>query len=164
MKFPFSIIFILLFSLYFCEESTNKTLEEEEENIGKELNQKITEYLKEMGFENLKIITKEQVRDVFVNIYEMSQFAIKLDNETKQSTINMIEFLSEQLFNLLATKEKNVIEVDQIMEYFSPKSIEKYLNYILKLLGLDVLIDSIAKPFLLILEKMFQNISKSSDL
>ena len=164
MKFSFSIIFILLFSLYFCEESTNKTLEEEEENIGKELNQKITEYLKEMGFENLKIITKEQVRDVFVNIYEMSQFAIKLDNETKQSTINMIEFLSEQLFNLLATKEKNVIEVDQIMEYFSPKSIEKYLNYILKLLGLDVLIDSIAKPFLLILEKMFQNISKSSDL
>ena len=164
MKFPFSIIFILLFSLYFCEESTNKTLEEEEVNIGKELNQKITEYLKEMGFENLKIITKEQVRDVFVNIYEMSQFAIKLDNETKQNTINMIEFLSEQLFNLLATKEKNVIEVDQIMEYFSPKSIEKYLNYILKLLGLDVLIDSIAKPFLLILEKMFQNISKSSDL
>lgn len=164
MKFSFSIIFILLFSLYFCEESTNKTLEEEEENIGKELNQKITEYLKEMGFENLKIITKEQVRDVFVNIYEMSQFAIKLDNETKQSTINMIEFLSEQLFNLLATKEKNVIEVDQIMEYFSPKSIEKYLNYILKLLGLDVLIDSIAKPFLLILEKMFLNISKSSDL
>ena len=164
MKFSFSIIFILLFSLYFCEESTNKTLEEEEVNIGKELNQKITEYLKEMGFENLKIITKEQVRDVFVNIYEMSQFAIKLDNETKQSTINMIEFLSEQLFNLLATKEKNVIEVDQIMEYFSPKSIEKYLNYILKLLGLDVLIDSIAKPFLLILEKMFQNISKSSDL
>ena len=164
MKFSFSIVFILLFSLYFCEESTNKTLEEEEENIGKELNQKITEYLKEMGFENLKIITKEQVRDVFVNIYEMSQFAIKLDNETKQNTINMIEFLSEQLFNLLATKEKNVIEVDQIMEYFSPKSIEKYLNYILKLLGLDVLIDSIAKPFLLILEKMFQNISKSSDL
>ena len=164
MKFSFSIVFILLFSLYFCEESTNKTLEEEEVNIGKELNQKITEYLKEMGFENLKIITKEQVRDVFVNIYEMSQFAIKLDNETKQSTINMIEFLSEQLFNLLATKEKNVIEVDQIMEYFSPKSIEKYLNYILKLLGLDVLIDSIAKPFLLILEKMFQNISKSSDL
>ena len=164
MKFSFSIIFILLFSLYFCEESTNKTLEEEEVNIGKELNQKITEYLKEMGFENLKIITKEQVRDVFVNIYEMSQFAIKLDNETKQSTINMIEFLSEQLFNLLATKEKNVIEVDQIMEYFSPKSIEKYLNYILKLLGLDVLIDSIAKPFLLILEKMFLNISKSSDL
>lgn len=164
MKFSFSIIFILLFSLYFCEESTNKTLEEEEVNIGKELNQKITEYLKEMGFENLKIITKEQVRDVFVNIYEMSQFAIKLDNETKQNTINMIEFLSEQLFNLLATKEKNVIEVDQIMEYFSPKSIEKYLNYILKLLGLDVLIDSIAKPFLLILEKMFQNISKSSDL
>ena len=164
MKFPFSIIFILLFSLYFCEESTNKTLEEEEVNIGKELNQKITEYLKEMGFENLKIITKEQVRDVFVNIYEMSQFAIKLDNETKQNTINMIEFLSEQLFNLLATKEKNVIEVDQIMEYFSPKSIEKYLNYILKLLGLDVLIDSIAKPFLLILEKMFLNISKSSDL
>ena len=164
MKFSFSIVFILLFSLYFCEESTNKTLEEEEVNIGKELNQKITEYLKEMGFENLKIITKEQVRDVFVNIYEMSQFAIKLDNETKQNTINMIEFLSEQLFNLLATKEKNVIEVDQIMEYFSPKSIEKYLNYILKLLGLDVLIDSIAKPFLLILEKMFQNISKSSDL
>ena len=164
MKFSFSIVFILLFSLYFCEESTNKTLEEEEENIGKELNQKITEYLKEMGFENLKIITKEQVRDVFVNIYEMSQFAIKLDNETKQNTINMIEFLSEQLFNLLATKEKNVIEVDQIMEYFSPKSIEKYLNYILKLLGLDVLIDSIAKPFLLILEKMFLNISKSSDL
>ena len=164
MKFSFSIIFILLFSLYFCEESTNKTLEEEEVNIGKELNQKITEYLKEMGFENLKIITKEQVRDVFVNIYEMSQFAIKLDNETKQNTINMIEFLSEQLFNLLATKEKNVIEVDQIMEYFSPKSIEKYLNYILKLLGLDVLIDSIAKPFLLILEKMFLNISKSSDL
>ena len=164
MKFSFSIVFILLFSLYFCEESTNKTLEEEEVNIGKELNQKITEYLKEMGFENLKIITKEQVRDVFVNIYEMSQFAIKLDNETKQSTINMIEFLSEQLFNLLATKEKNVIEVDQIMEYFSPKSIEKYLNYILKLLGLDVLIDSIAKPFLLILEKMFLNISKSSDL
>ena len=117
-----------------------------------------------MGFENSKIITKEQVRDVFVNIYEMSQIALKSDNKTKESTINMIEFLSEQLFNLLATKEKNVIEVEQIMEYFSPKSIEKYLNYILKLLGLDVLIDSIAQPFLIFLEKMFQNIDKSSEL
>ena len=160
--FSFNLVFILLFSIYFCEESTNQTLEEE--NIGKELNQKISEYLKEMGFENSKIITKEQVRDVFVNIYEMSQIALKSDNKTKEDTINMIEFLSEQLFNLLATKEKNVIEVEQIMEYFSPKSIEKYLNYILKLLGLDVLIDSIAQPFLIFLEKMFQNIDKSSEL
>ena len=50
------------------------------------------------------------------------------------------------------------------MDYFNPKNISKYINMILKALGLDELIDTIGKPLFSILNEWISNNEKSSEL
>jgi hypothetical protein len=89
---------------------------------------------------------------------------IELTQEEKESNLNLIRMFSNQIFDLLATKEKNVIEIDKILDYFNPKNISKYIDIILKALGLNELYESIVKPLLSIFETIFLNNEKNAEL
>ena len=76
----------------------------------------------------------------------------------------MIKFFADSLYNILATKEKDIIEIDKIIEYFSPQNIRKYIDNILISIGLEKYIEPIVNPLLTILEKLFLNSNKISEL
>ena len=112
----------------------------------------------------MKTMTKEELLKIFETLFTIGLSEIKLDQKTKESNLSLIRIFAEQIFNLLETKEKNIIEVDKIMDYFNPKNISKYINMILKALGLDELIDTIGKPLFSILNEWISNNEKSSEL
>ena len=182
MKY-FNLILILLISLIICEEIVNKVSEESEGKEDKnELSNKIYDYLVGLQLDKIKIITKEELLTFYILIFLIlfwmivkglnmieSLFTlvineIELTQEEKESNLNLIKMFSGQIFDLLATKEKNVIEIDKILDYFNPKNISKYIDLILKALGLDEFYDSIVKPLLSIFETIFLNNEKNSEL
>ncbi len=164
MKY-FNLILILLISLIICEEIVNKVSEESEGKEDKnELSNKIYDYLVGLQLDKIKIITKEELLNMIESLFTLVINEIELTQEEKESNLNLIKMFSGQIFDLLATKEKNVIEIDKILDYFNPKNISKYIDLILKALGLDEFYDSIVKPLLSIFETIFLNNEKNSEL
>ena len=164
MKF-FNLILILLISLIICEEIVKKESEEKEEKEDKnELSNKIYDYLAGLHLDEIKIITKEELLNMIESLFTLVINEIELTQEEKESNLNLIRMFSNQIFDLLATKEKNVIEIDKILDYFNPKNISKYIDIILKALGLNELYESIVKPLLSIFETIFLNNEKNAEL
>ena len=164
MKY-FNLILILLISLIICEEIVNKVSEESEGKEDKnELSNKIYDYLVGLQLDKIKIITKEELLNMIESLFTLVINEIELTQEEKESNLNLIKMFSGQIFDLLATKEKNVIEIDKILDYFNPKNISKYIDLILKALGLGEFYDSIVKPLLSIFETIFLNNEKNSEL
>ena len=161
MKF-FNLILILLISLIICEEIVNKeSVEKQDKN---ELSNKIYDYLVGLQLDKIKTITKEELLKMIESLFTLVINEIELTPEEKESNLNLIRMFSGQIFDLLATKEKNVIEIDKILDYFNPKNISKYIDLILKALGLNDLYESIVKPLLSIFETIFLNNEKNSEL
>ena len=161
MKY-FYLILILLISLIICEEIVKKESEEKEDK--NELSNKIYDYLAGLHLDEIKIITKEELLNMIESLFTLVINEIELTQEEKESNLNLIRMFSNQIFDLLATKEKNVIEIDKILDYFNPKNISKYIDIILKALGLNELYESIVKPLLSIFETIFLNNEKNSEL
>ena len=161
MKY-FNLILILLISLIICEEIVNKESEEKQDK--NELSNKIYDYLAGLHLDEIKIITKEELLNMIESLFTLVINEIELTQEEKESNLNLIRMFSNQIFDLLATKEKNVIEIDKILDYFNPKNISKYIDLILKALGLNDLYESIVKPLLSIFETIFLNNEKNSEL
>ena len=161
MKY-FNLILILLISLIICEEIVKKESEEKEDK--NELSNKIYDYLAGLHLDEIKIITKEELLNMIESLFTLVINEIELTQEEKESNLNLIRMFSNQIFDLLATKEKNVIEIDKILDYFNPKNISKYIDLILKALGLNDLYESIVKPLLSIFETIFLNNEKNSEL
>ena len=158
----FYLIIILLISLLICEEIANKESEEKEDK--NELSNKIYDYLIGLHLDKIKIITKEELLKMIESLFNLVINEIELTKEEKESNLNLIRMFSSQIFDLLATKENNVIEIDKILDYFNPKNISKYIDLILKALGLNELYESIVKPLLSIFETIFLNNEKNSEL
>jgi hypothetical protein len=161
MKY-FYLILILLISLIICEEIVKKESEEKEDK--NELSNKIYDYLAGLHLDEIKIITKEELLNMIESLFTLVINEIELTQEEKESNLNLIRMFSNQIFDLLATKEKNVIEIDKILDYFNPKNISKYIDIILKALGLNELYESIVKPLLSIFETIFLNNEKNAEL
>ena len=161
MKF-FNLILILLISLIICEEIVNKESEEKQDK--NELSNKIYDYLVGLQLDKIKTITKEELLKMIESLFTLVINEIELTPEEKESDLNLIRMFSGQIFDLLATKEKNVIEIDKILDYFNPKNISKYIDLILKALRLNDLYESIVKPLLSIFETIFLNNEKNSEL
>ena len=143
-------------------EIVNKeSVEKQDKN---ELSNKIYDYLVGLQLDKIKTITKEELLKMIESLFTLVINEIELTPEEKESNLNLIRMFSGQIFDLLATKEKNVIEIDKILDYFNPKNISKYIDLILKALGLNDLYESIVKPLLSIFETIFLNNEKNSEL
>ena len=155
-------LILILISLIICEEIANKEPEEKEDK--NKLSNKIYDYLVGLHLDQKKTITKEELLNMIESLFNLVVNEIEITQEQKESNLNLIRMFSTQIFNLLATKEKNVIEVDKILDYFNPKNISKYIDIILKALGLNDLYESIVKPLISIFETIFLNNEKNSEL
>ncbi len=155
-------LILILISLIICEEIANKEPEEKEDK--NKLSNKIYDYLVGLHLDQKKTITKEELLNMIESLFNLVVNEIEITQEQKESNLNLIRMFSTQIFNLLATKEKNMIEVDKILDYFNPKNISKYIDIILKALGLNDLYESIVKPLISIFETIFLNNEKNSEL
>ena len=159
-NFYILLTFFLLFSIGICE---NELTPEEIENR-KRASEKFSEYLKNLNLDKRETLTREELNKIFHDLTQIIANETKVPEKDIENQYSIMKLFSDKLYDLLATKEKDVIEIGKIMEYFNPDSIKKYVENIFKALGLDKFIESFLKPLLLILQKIFENYDKVAEL
>ena len=168
MKFLyFSLLIFLLFSKnIICEDEGLIGIETKEEKEARDNRtaDKLLAFFKSLDLENKKIITREEIYSIFNTLMEIGISELNYDEKTRETYSSTGRIIADQIFNILATKEKDIIEIDKIMEYFSPKAIQKYIDTVLKLFGLEKIFESYIKPLLALLQKIFMNYNKVADL
>ena len=104
----------------------------------------INHILKELGLENLKKITREQFKQIFVKLLEKNK------NKTKEKSVELplMKKFTEQIVDNLVSKDKDYIEVDKINEYFQPQNIANAVKVLLKGLGLDSHVDTFTESIM----------------
>ena len=163
MKYFFLSICILLFSKNIAETvDTQMDLEKkQQQEIAKE---KINEYLKSLDLVNKKTLTREEVVNIFRTIYEISIDSVKDLAEEREKHLEKAEKIANQVYNILYTKDKDVIEIDKIMEFLSLKTIKNYINTFFSALGIDKFLETYGKPILHLIEEIYNNYYKSTEL
>ena len=146
MKKIFLLLLIkfIFFKKIFCENDPDKD---------EQIKQMVNYYIKEFGYQNMKYITREEFRKLFLRLFESKQ---KDPNESKEdSDINFS--LTNALFDFIVTEDKKKIELDKIYDYFDPNNIINALKALLKNLGMEKLIDEISEPLIETLKQKGKN-------
>ena len=163
MKYFFLSICILLFSKNIAETVDTQTdLEKKEQH--ERAREKINEYLKSLDLVNKKTLTREEVINIFHTIFEISVNEVKDMAEEREKHLEKAEKLANQVYNILYTKDKDVIEIEKIMEYLNLKTIKNYINTFLTALGLDKFFETYGKPILHLIEEIYNNYYKNTEL
>ena len=141
-----TIILFLLFKFFFVksEDATNK-----DEHI----KQMVNYYIEELGYKNMKSITREEFRKLFLRLFENKDETSK---EFKED-LDIIFGLTNSLFDYIVPEDKQKIEINQIYDYFEPNNIVSGLKKLLKKLGMEELVDSISETFMQVLKQNNKN-------
>ena len=138
------LIKIILIQIIFCETDSNKD---------EQIKQMINYYIEELGYKNMKIITRAEFRKLFLRLFENKN---KEQKESKED-LDIIFSLTNALFDYIVNEDKQKIEMDKIYDYFEPNNIVNALKALLKQLGMEKLIDEISEPFMEILKQKGKN-------
>ena len=131
-----NFIFFLLFNLFLvkCENDPNDA---------EQIEQKVNYYIEELGYKNMKSITREEFRKLFLRLFENKDETSK---EFKED-LDIIFGLTNSLFDYIVPEDKQKIEINQIYDYFEPNNIVSGLKKLLKKLGMEELVDTISETF-----------------
>ena len=165
-SFSFLLLFFTLLSIVLCEENiqdnpTNENKEiEDSSNKKLDVSHKLIDYLNSL--KNLKEITEDELKEIFLNIFDLIvDDPLKLKNETN---LGIISNFTDEVFERLADKEKNVIIVENILGKFNISIITDFITRFFKALKIDEILSKFLKALLKILGEMLLNIFKSTDL
>ena len=140
-----SILFLLL--NFFFVKSENAT------NKDEHIKQMVNYYIEELGYKNMKSITREEFRKLFLRLFENKDETSK---EFKED-LDIIFGLTNSLFDYIVPEDKQKIEINQIYDYFEPNNIVSGLKKLLKKLGMEELVDSISETFMQVLKQNNKN-------
>ena len=110
-------------------------------------------YIEELGYKNMKSITREEFRKLFLRLFENKDETSK---EFKED-LDIIFGLTNSLFDYIVPEDKQKIEINQIYDYFEPNNIVSGLKKLLKKLGMEELVDSISETFMQVLKQNNKN-------
>ena len=165
-NFSFLLIILTLLNIGLCEENIkdNPPNENKEiENSSKktlEISHKLVDYLNSL--KNLTEITKDELNEIFLNIFDLIvDDPLKLKNETN---LGIISNFTDEVFDRLADKEKNVIIVENILGKSNISIITEFITRFFKALKIEEILSKFLKASLKILGEMLLNIFKSTDL
>ena len=155
MKIYFSFIILVLLNINFCQENTTETVPEK-----KEVNPELIKYLESL--KDLKIIDREQLREIFVNIFDLLiEDPVELNNQTN---IQQLHKFADDIFDKIADKEKNVIIFDEAIQKFDYSIIKSYITEFFKSFDLEAFFKSFLRAIIKLLGELFVNAFKNSDL
>ena len=107
-------------------------------------------------------VTKDELKEIFLNIYDLIvDDPIKIKNETN---IAIISNFTDEVFERLADKEKNVIIVENILGKFNISIITDFITRFFSALKIEEILSKFLKASLKIIGDMLLNIFKSTDL
>ena len=139
------ILFLLL--NFFFVKSENAA------NKDEHIKQMVNYYIEELGYKNMKSITREEFRKLFLRLFENKDETSK---EFKED-LDIIFGLTNSLFDYIVPEDKQKIEINKIYDYFEPNNIVNGLKKLLKKLGMEELVDSISETFMQVLKQNNKN-------
>ena len=136
-----NFIFFLLFN-FFLVKSENALNDDEQ------IEQKVNYYIEELGYKNMKSITREEFRKLFLKLFENKQ-----KNQESKEDLDIAFSLTNALFDFIVPEKEEKIELNKIYDYFEPNNIVNALKELLKKFGMEKLIDSVSEPFMQMLKE-----------
>ena len=136
-----NFIFFLLF-IFFLVKSENALNDDER------IEQKVNYYIEELGYKNMKSITREEFRKLFLKLFENKQ-----KNQESKEDLDIAFSLTNALFDFIVSEKEEKIELNKIYDYFEPNNIVNALKELLKKFGMEKLIDSVSEPFMQMLKE-----------
>ena len=136
-----NFIFFLLFN-FFLVKSENALNDDEQ------IEQKVNYYIEELGYKNMKSITREEFRKLFLKLFENKQ-----KNQESKEDLDITFSLTNALFDFIVSEKEEKIELNKIYDYFEPNNIVNALKELLKKFGMEKLIDSVSEPFMQMLKE-----------
>ena len=129
----FLIIYFFLCIIISCEE-------EKEDHI----KLVVKNYIKKLGYENRKSITRDEFRKLFLYIFENKES----DEQDSKEDLDIMFSLTNTLFDFIVKKDEQIIEIEKIYNYFETNNIVNALKDLLKQLGMEKLIDNFSESFM----------------
>ena len=136
-----NFIFFLLFNLFLVKS-------ENASNDDEQIEQKVNYYIEELGYKNMKSITREEFRKLFLKLFENKQ-----KNQESKEDLDIAFSLTNALFDFIVPEKEEKIELNKIYDYFEPNNIVNALKELLKKFGMEKLIDSVSEPFMQMLKE-----------
>ena len=134
-----SLIFILI-QIITSEKVDNK------EN--KKYSNAIKETLNKLGFNNKKLIDKEDFKFVFINTLSQNLKEFNLDFLEKIEKEDYIKNLLSQIYDKLVEKEKDQLIIEDALKLYEPNKILKATEEIMNKIGYNNLIEDITNEVL----------------
>ena len=161
--FSFLIFLLTLFSICFSEENigdkaTKKNNAEEEKKLG--ISAQLINYLDSL--KDLKEISRDELYGIFTHIFDLiTNDPSQSKNETK---IEIVSNFTDEVFELLVDKEKNVIDVEDTFKKFNATVITDFISRFFKALDIEKILSIFLKAILKFLGEMLLNLFKNTDL
>ena len=134
-----SLIFILIQII---------TSEKVDNNEDKKYSNAIKETLNKLGFNNKKLIDKEDFKFVFINTLEQNLKEFNLDFLEKIEKEDYIKNLLSQIYDKLVEKEKDQLIIEDALKLYEPNKILKATEEIMNNIGYINLIEDITNKVL----------------
>ena len=134
-----SLIFILIQII---------TSEKVDNNENKKYSNAIKETLNKLGFNNKKLIDKEDFKFVFINTLEQNLKEFNLDFLEKIEKEDYIKNLLSQIYDKLVEKEKDQLIIEDALKLYKPNKILKATEEIMNNIGYTNLIEDITNKVL----------------
>ena len=135
-------------------EDSPEELQKRREENEKKFDEQVKSFLKDLGLENVKTITRNQFKSLFYKLLE-GPSKEKEDDEKKEDNadissedLGIMRSFATKIFDYIIKEDVEVIELDKIGDYLNPKNILNALKEILKGLGLDALVDALSEPLM----------------
>ena len=110
----------------------------------------------------MKEISRDELYEIFTNIFDLIiNDPIQSKNETK---IEIISNFTNEVFELLVDKEKNVIVVEDTFGKFNTKVITDFISRFFKELNIEKILSNFLKAILKVLGEMLLKLFKNTDL
>ena len=152
MKYLNSALFILvLLNIFVCQSNDDPKAVDK--------NSTLKDYLETLR--DVKVFEREELKDVFKQIYYRVATPEQLKNET---IIAEVEKFADTVFDKLANKEKNLLILEEAVKYFDHNIIKEYITEFLNSLSMKEVIHTILNSIVSMITKMLLSLFGDEDL
>ena len=147
----FALIILVLLNIFVCQSNDDPKAVDK--------NSTLKDYLETLR--DVKVFEREELKDVFKQIYYRVATPEQLKNET---IILEVEKFADTVFDKLANKEKNLLILEEALKFFDHNAIKQYVTDFLNSLSMKEVIHTLLNILITMITKMLLSLFGDEDL
>ena len=147
----FALIILVLLNIFVCQSNDDPKAVDK--------NSTLKDYLETLR--DVKVFEREELKDVFKQIYYRIATPEQLKNET---IILEVEKFADTVFDKLANKEKNLLILEEALKFFDHNAIKQYVTDFLNSLSMKEVIHTLLNILITMITKMLLSLFGDEDL